>query len=65
MLRAYHKEPAVPESKSFTAQDAQSLINLAQSAPQPNLQTALKAVELLQRFAEFANAQWPPAEPQA
>lgn len=55
----------MPESKSFTAQDAQSLINLAQSAPQPNLQTALKAVELLQRFAEFANAQWPPAEPQA
>jgi hypothetical protein len=34
----------------FTKQDAQTLVAIAEAAPQPNLRSAMQTVELLKRF---------------
>jgi hypothetical protein len=44
---------------NFTRDDAQRIVNLAQNSPLKNLADAADTANLLQRFADWANPQFP------
>lgn len=47
----------------FTAQDAQTMIAIAESAPQPNLRSAMQTVDLLKRFWAWYGEQTATTDP--
>ncbi len=47
----------------FTADDARTLIAIAESAPQQNLRSAMQSVELLKRFWAWYGEQTAPKVP--